>query len=107
MGHISSTFCCLWNFSLLFIKCSFSFNPHLRAFFHCFLEKEGLERGKGRKRGKQQSVAFLDLSKCARTGDQTRNPGTCPDWELKPRPFGLQDNARPTESRWPGLTFLF
>ena len=36
--------------------------------------------------------------------DLARKPGTCPDWELNPWPFGLQASAQPTEPHQPGPT---
>lgn len=47
-----------------------------------------------------QSVA----SRTHQTGDQTHNPGTCPDWESNPPPFGVQDNGQPAEPHQPGST---
>ena len=37
------------------------------------------------------------------TGDLACNPGMCSDWESNQTPFGLQNNAQPTESHQPGL----
>ena len=34
------------------------------------------------------------------TGDQTRNPGMCLDWESNQRPFALQDDAQQTVPHW-------
>lgn len=45
-----------------------------------------------------QSVA----SRTHQTGDQTHNPGTCPDWESNLPPFGVQDNGQPAEPHQPG-----
>ena len=36
------------------------------------------------------------------TGDLAHNPGMCPDWELNPRPFGLQASTQSTEPHQPG-----
>ena len=36
------------------------------------------------------------------TGDLARNPGMCPDWESKQRPFALQAGAQSTEPHQPG-----
>ena len=51
------------------------------------------------------------LLKRAPTGDRTRNPGMCSDWESSQQPFTLQNDAQPTEPHQPGpdpsvLTFL-
>ena len=39
--------------------------------------------------------------------DLARNPGMSPDWELNLRPFGLQENAQPTEPHCQGSPALF
>ena len=44
---------------------------------------------------------------CAQIGDQTCNPGMCPDQESNPQLCGLQDNAEPTEPHCPGLNNYF
>ena len=33
-------------------------------------------------------------------------PRPVPNWESNSQPFGLQDDAQPTEPHWPGLSFL-
>ena len=38
----------------------------------------------------------------AQTGDQTRNLGMYPDWELNLKPFGYRTVFQPTEPHWPG-----
>ena len=57
-----------------------------------------LERGRGRegatKGGKYQCVVASHVHP---TGDLACHPGMCPHWGLKGQPFGLQDNAQPTE----------
>ena len=35
--------------------------------------------------------------------DLACNPGMCPDWEENQQPFGLWNNAQPTESHQSGL----
>ena len=39
----------------------------------------------------------------ALTGDQTHNPGMCPDWEFNLCPFSYWVMRQPTEPHWPGL----
>ena len=56
-----------------------------------------------RKRGKHP---FVVASHEPPTGDLTRNPGMCPDWESNGRPFGSQSGAQSTEPPKPGLFFL-
>ena len=41
----------------------------------------------------------------APTGDQTHNPGMCPDWELNQQSFALWDNTQPTELHLSGKFF--
>ena len=40
------------------------------------------------------------------TGDLAPDPGMCPDWELKQRPFGLQVGTQSTEPHQPGPNLL-
>ena len=40
-------------------------------------------------------------------GGLAHNPSMCPDWELNPRPFGLQDGTQSTEPHQPGLLHFF
>ena len=56
-----------------------------------------------REEEKHQCVVAFCLSP---TGDLACNPGMCPDWELKLRPFGSQAGAQSTEPRQPGPFFL-
>ena len=54
-------------------------------------------RGEGRERNISQ------LSLCTLpTGDLACTPGSCPDWESNPRPFGSQAGAQSTEPYQPG-----
>lgn len=36
-------------------------------------------------------------------GEWAHHLGMCPVWESNQQPFGIQDNAQPTEAHWPGL----
>ena len=44
-------------------------------------------------------------SHASATGDLACNIGTCPDWELNWRPFGLQVGDQYTEPHQPGQQF--
>ena len=48
---------------------------------------------------KETLIGFSPIH--APTRDQTHNLGMCPDQELNPPPFGVQDDA-PPESHQPG-----
>ena len=52
---------------------------------------------------RERNIDGLPLTP-ALTGDQTRNPGVCPDQELNlnRQPFALWDVAQPTKSHQPG-----
>ena len=41
------------------------------------------------------------------TGDQSPNPGTCPDWETNRGPSALQDDTHSTEPHWSALPGVF
>ena len=69
------------------------FYLHLRTFFHCFWWGGGKER--------EKNISWLPLIGSS-TGDQTHNPGMCPNRVSNPQPFGIGDDA-PTEPHWPGL----
>ena len=61
----------------------------------------------GRKRGREtmtweRNIDWLPPSHTP-TGDETCNPGMCPDLELNQRPFALLEFAQPTEPYWSGL----
>ena len=61
-----------------------------------------LERGEGRERNIDvRNIDQLPLT-CALTGNQTRNPGMCPDQKSNWWPFALWDGAQPTEPHWSG-----
>ena len=56
----------------------------MRAYFRdlkMFFIYLPLDRGEGRKRGRETSMCGC-LSSAPPTGDLARNPGMCPDWEL-------------------------
>ena len=57
-----------------------------------------LERGEGRERGRETSIA----SHVPPTGDLAYNPGMHPDCELNQRPFGSQAGTQSTEPHRPG-----
>ena len=61
------------------------------------------ERGrKGEREGeKQQSVRDTWIGCLTLTPNWRPNPGTCPDWELNQRPFGLQARTQFTEPHQP------
>ena len=40
------------------------------------------------------------------TRDLARNLGMCPDLESNPRPFGVPDDAQPTEPHQPGQIIM-
>ena len=63
--------------------------------FYLFIFKTEGKRG----RKKHQCVVASDTSP---TGDLACNPGMCPDWELKWRPFGSQADTWSTEPHQPG-----
>ena len=60
------------------------------------------QRGReGKKEGEKHQCVVA--SHKPPTGGLACNPGTCPDWELNPRSFGLQTGAQSTEPHQPGL----
>ena len=71
-------------------------HAHLKNILFIFTEK-----GKEEERGGEKHQCVV-VSHMPPTGDLARNPGRCPDWESNRRPFGLQDNAPPTEPHQPG-----
>ena len=88
-------------------------------YFHMFFKKSYLriwllifwrERETDRQTERHTSVWKRNINPlpliCAPTGDQTYNLGMCPDRESNPQPFGVWDDATP--SNWticPGLQF--
>ena len=81
------------HFAFCFVLFCFIF-PHLRTFFHCFLEGE---------EGKERNIDGLPPIH-AWTRDQTHKRGVCPDWELNTQSFGHRSMLQPTEPRQPGHT---
>ena len=64
-------------------------------------EREGGGEREGEKHWCERNIDWSPLVR-APTPDQTRNPGTCPDWESNKQPFVLLDNIQPTDSYWSG-----
>ena len=60
------------------------------------------ERGKEGEREGEKHPGVV-ASGMPPTGDLARNPGMCPDWESKQRPFGSQVRTQSTELHQPGL----
>ena len=75
-----------------------------QTFINFFRErgKEGKRKRNTDVRGKHQLV----VSCPAPVGDQTRNPGMHPDWELNQRPVTLRGDAQTTGLHQPGQQFL-
>ena len=80
----------------VFLSPLYFFNPHPRI---CLLI---LEREEERER--ERNVDLLPPVH-DQTGDRTDNLGMCPDWELNPQPFGVQDDASSNQATWLGLFF--
>ena len=66
--------------------------------FYLFIFRERGREGE-REGEKRQCVV---ASHVAPTGDLTRNPGMCPDWESNQWPFGSEAGAQSTEPHQPG-----
>ena len=73
----------------------FLINLFFKDFTYLFLE-----RGEGKKRGEKHQC--MVASRVPQTGDLARNPGTCPEWELNPEPFGSQAHTQSAELHQPG-----
>ena len=86
--------------SLCFLAFFLSFF-FLNIYLFIFREKE---RNGEREGEKHQCM----VASCAPpTGDLTRNPGMCPDWESNRRHFGLQSGAQSTEPHQLGRASAF
>ena len=83
-----------WFFFFSFFGCIlFCFNPHLKTFFHCFLEKkEGERETEVEKHWCERNSIWLPPI-CTSTDDGTWNLGMCPDWESNTQPFGVWDTS--------------
>ena len=53
----------------------------------------------------ERNVGWL-TSPCTLTGDQTCNPGMCPDLESNQQNFGLWDDTQPSEPHWSGFNLF-
>ena len=66
-------------------------------------------REKGREGERERNINVQEelrlVASCTPpTGDLARNPGMCPDQKSDQQPFGLWDDAQPTEPHQSGLT---
>ena len=100
---------CNRNFHFLSVMCS-DLNRQLKAYsslsviaifkktFNLFLEsREGREKERMRNIDVRRK-RWLVASRRHPDQDQTRNAGTCPDWELEQPPFTSQDAAPPSHA---------
>ena len=70
--------------------------------------KEGEREGETYWYEKHRLVVFMYTLKGTPTGDWTRNPGVCPDWEVNRQTFSFEGNTQPTEPHWLGQSsYLF
>ena len=53
-----------------------------------------------------QEKCQLVASHMPPTSDLVRNPDLCPDWKLNQQPFGLREEAQPTEPHQSGLALF-
>ena len=60
-----------------------------------------LERGEGSEKDREKHQ-YAVASRAPHTGELTRDPGMCPDWEPNWRPFGSQAGTQSTEPHQPG-----
>ena len=79
-------------------KYSISFNKKKKEYKYLFIFREKGKEGE-REGEKHQRIV---PSRMPPTGDLVHNPGMCPDWESKKRPFGSQAGTQPTEPHQPG-----
>ena len=84
-----------------YLKC---INVESKTFFKKDFTYLFLERGEGRKRGRETSMRGC-LSHTP-TGHLTCNPGMCPDWESNQWPFGSQASTQSTEPQQPGQNII-
>ena len=93
--------CAYWPSVYLPWKCLFkSLFIFLKILF-IFLERKMGEEERKRKISVWE-IHQLVASHMLPTGDLTRNPGMCPDWELNLWPFGFQASTQSTEPHQPG-----
>ena len=83
--------------------CDLPFHFLFWFFFILIIFRER-ERKKEREGEKHQCVV---ASPTPPTKDQACNPGMCPNWESKQRPFGSQAGTGATKPHQPGLPFCF
>ena len=62
-----------------------------------------LEREEGREKERENIGCLTHAHAHALTGEQTCNPGTCPDRESNHQPYASQDDTQPTEPHWSRL----
>ena len=85
---------------LIHVHCTLQLYTSISFFFkgiYLFLERE---EGRVKKMGRNIHV-WLPLV-CPPTGELTRIPSMCPEWELNQRPFGSQAGTQSTEPHQPG-----
>ena len=80
----------------ILLKSQVNFYSFKKDFIYLFLE-----RGEEREREGEKHQCVV-ASHTPPTGDQTYNPGTCPDWELNQQLFGSHTSTRSTEPHQPG-----
>ena len=78
------------------------FSVYCSFFFLLLVPERGERRDKERERNTDQLPPA-----CAPAGDQTCDPGMCPDRELNQRPFGLQVTPSQLSHTGQGFSVLF
>ena len=91
-------------------RCTFTLKNFTLIFFQRFYIFIFRERGEGNVKERERNIDVLEIhqlvaSHTPPTGDLAHNPGVCPDWASKRRPFSLQAGAQSTESHGPGQNF--